>query len=43
MFGMTTRRSHVRAQLFAWQHRLPCITMVQSGGAFLPELGLHLS
>ena len=37
MFGMTTKR-HVRAQLFAWQHRLPCITMVQSGGAFLPDL-----
>ncbi len=37
MFGMTTRK-HVRAQLFAWQHRLPCITMVQSGGAFLPDL-----
>ena len=32
MFGMTTKR-HVRAQMFAWQHRLPCITMVQSGGA----------
>ena len=37
MFGMTTKR-HTRAQLFAWQHRLPCITMVQSGGAFLPDL-----
>ncbi|MBI5255770.1 MAG: methylcrotonoyl-CoA carboxylase [Burkholderiales bacterium] len=37
MFGMTTKR-HVRAQMFAWQHRLPCITMVQSGGAFLPDL-----
>ncbi len=37
MFGMTTKR-HVRAQLFAWQHRLPCLTMVQSGGAFLPDL-----
>ena len=37
MFGMTTRR-HTRAQLFAWQHRLPCITMVQSGGGFLPDL-----
>ena len=37
MFGMTTRK-HTRAQLFAWQHRLPCITMVQSGGGFLPDL-----
>ena len=37
MFGMTTKK-HTRAQLFAWQHRLPCITMVQSGGAFLPDL-----
>ncbi|MBU0791331.1 MAG: methylcrotonoyl-CoA carboxylase, partial [Gammaproteobacteria bacterium] len=37
MFGMTTKR-HTRAQQFAWQHRLPCITMVQSGGGFLPDL-----
>jgi 3-methylcrotonyl-CoA carboxylase beta subunit len=37
MFGMTTKR-HTRAQLFAWHHRLPCITMVQSGGGFLPDL-----
>ncbi|WP_418319844.1 acyl-CoA carboxylase subunit beta [Piscinibacter sakaiensis] len=37
MFGMTTRR-HTRAQLFAWQHRLPCLTLVQSGGGFLPDL-----
>ncbi|MDP1693626.1 MAG: carboxyl transferase domain-containing protein [Burkholderiaceae bacterium] len=37
MFGMTTKR-HTRAQLFAWQHRLPCITIVQSGGGFLPDL-----
>ena len=36
MFGMTTKR-HTRAQLFAWQHRLPCITMVQSSGGFLPD------
>ena len=28
---------HVRAQNYAWEHRLPCITLVQSGGAFLPE------
>ncbi len=32
-----TCKKHVRAQAFAIQHRLPCITMVQSGGAFLPE------
>lgn len=37
MFGITTKK-HTRAQLFAWQHRLPCITMVQSGGGFLPDL-----
>lgn len=36
-FGMTTKK-HVRAQRFAWQHRLPCITMVQSGGGFLPDM-----
>ena len=35
-FGMTCRK-HVRAQRFAWQHRLPCITLVDSGGAFLPD------
>jgi len=32
-----TCRKHVRAQRFAWRHRLPCITFVQSGGGFLPE------
>ena len=37
LFGMTTKK-HTRAQLFAWRHRLPCITMVQSGGGFLPDL-----
>mgnify|MGYP002347016202 CR=1 FL=1 len=35
-FGMTCRK-HVRAQQFALQHRLPCITLVDSGGAFLPD------
>ena len=35
-FGMTCKK-HVRAQHFAWQHRLPCITLVDSGGAFLPD------
>jgi 3-methylcrotonyl-CoA carboxylase beta subunit len=37
LFGMTTKK-HTRAQLFAWQHQLPCITMVQSGGGFLPDI-----
>ena len=36
-FGMTCRK-HVRAQQIAWQHRLPCITLVDSGGAFLPDM-----
>jgi 3-methylcrotonyl-CoA carboxylase beta subunit len=35
-FGITCRK-HVRAQLIAWQNRLPCITLVDSGGAFLPD------
>jgi 3-methylcrotonyl-CoA carboxylase beta subunit len=35
-FGMTCKK-HVRAQRFALQHRLPCITLVDSGGAFLPD------
>lgn len=35
-FGMTCRK-HVRAQRFAWENRLPCITLVDSGGAFLPD------
>lgn len=35
-FGMTCKK-HVRAQRFAWQHRLHCITLVDSGGAFLPD------
>jgi len=35
-FGMTCKK-HVRAQRFAWQHRLPCVTLVDSGGAFLPD------
>lgn len=35
-FGMTCKK-HVRAQTFAWEHRLPCITLVDSGGAFLPD------
>lgn len=35
-FGMTCRK-HVRAQRIAWANRLPCITLVNSGGAFLPD------
>ncbi len=35
-FGITCRK-HVRAQLIAWENRLPCITLVDSGGAFLPD------
>jgi len=35
-YGITCRK-HVRAQRFAWQHRLPCVTLVQSGGANLPD------
>src|SRR6185312_8956117 len=35
-YGITCKK-HVRAQRFAWQHRLPCVTMVQSGGANLPD------
>ena len=35
-FGMTCRK-HVRAQRFAWENRLPCVTLVDSGGAFLPD------
>ena len=40
-YGITCKK-HVRAQRFAWQHRLPCITLVQSGGANLPEQPLSL-
>lgn len=35
-FGQTCRK-HVRAQQIAWQYRLPNLTLVDSGGAFLPE------
>ena len=35
-FGMTCKK-HVRTQRIAWANRLPCITLVDSGGAFLPE------
>jgi len=35
-FGITCKK-HVRALTMAWMHRLPCITLVDSGGAFLPD------
>lgn len=35
-FGITCKK-HVRALAIAWTHRLPCITLVDSGGAFLPD------
>ncbi|MBI5720908.1 MAG: methylcrotonoyl-CoA carboxylase [Burkholderiales bacterium] len=36
-YGMTCKK-HVRAQQIAWAHRLPCVTLVDSGGAFLPDM-----
>ena len=35
-FGITCKK-HVRAQQIARTHRLPCLTLVDSGGAFLPD------
>jgi 3-methylcrotonyl-CoA carboxylase beta subunit len=35
-FGLTCKK-HVRAQTIAWENRLPCLTLVDSGGAFLPD------
>jgi 3-methylcrotonyl-CoA carboxylase beta subunit len=35
-FGITCKK-HVRALTIAWMHRLPCLTLVDSGGAFLPD------
>lgn len=35
--GMTARK-HVRAQKIALQYRLPTITLVDSGGAYFPEM-----
>lgn len=35
--GMTSRK-HVRAQQIAEQYQLPTVTLVDSGGAFLPEM-----
>jgi len=36
-FGMTCKK-HVRAQKIAWNNRLPVITLVDSGGGFLPDI-----
>lgn len=36
-YGMTCRK-HVRAQRIAWNNRLPVITLVDSGGGFLPDM-----
>jgi 3-methylcrotonyl-CoA carboxylase beta subunit len=32
-----TVKKHLRAQKIAWENRLPCLYLVDSGGAFLPE------
>ena len=34
-FPLTVKK-HLRAQEVAWQNRLPCVYLVDSGGAFLP-------
>ena len=34
-FPMTVKK-HLRAQQVAWENRLPCLYLVDSGGAFLP-------
>jgi len=36
-YNAITCKKHVRAQRFAWQHRLPCITLVQSGQRHVAE------
>ncbi len=36
-FGMTCKK-HVRAQKVAWNNCLPVITLVDSGGGFLPDI-----
>jgi 3-methylcrotonyl-CoA carboxylase beta subunit len=36
-FFHETVRKHLRAQEIAFEHRLPCIYLVDCGGAFLPE------
>jgi 3-methylcrotonyl-CoA carboxylase beta subunit len=35
-YPMTVKK-HLRAQEIAWQNRLPCIYLVDSGGGYLPE------
>jgi 3-methylcrotonyl-CoA carboxylase beta subunit len=36
-FFAETVRKHVRAQEIAWENRLPCLYLVDCGGAYLPE------
>ena len=36
-FFPETTRKHIRAQEIAWENRLPCIYLVDCGGAYLPE------
>ncbi len=36
-FFAETVRKHLRAQEIAWENRLPCLYLVDCGGAFLPE------
>lgn len=36
-FFAETTRKHVRAQEIAWENRLPCLYLVDCGGAYLPE------
>ena len=36
-FFPETTRKHVRAQEIAWENRLPCLYLVDCGGAFLPQ------
>ena len=36
-FFAETVRKHLRAQEIAWENRLPCLYLVDCGGAYLPE------
>ena len=36
-FFHETVKKHIRAQEIAWQQRLPCLYLVDCGGAYLPE------
>ena len=36
-FFPETTRKHIRAQEIAWDNRLPCLYLVDCGGAYLPE------